>query len=94
MIQEVLSELDNVADALYDDVRDDDTRFENIEKAYLRIEELCHSIISKLDEVQAICIGADSPDAVARSEQEPLKELAYCKQDLSAISNIIETIGV
>lgn len=94
MIHKILSKLDIIADALYDDARDDDTRFENIENAYLRIQELCYSIISKLDEAQSICIGADSPDAVARSKQDTSKELAYCQQDLSAISNIIETIGV
>ena len=45
-----------------------------------------------LEEIQAICIGADSPDAIALGEKDPKKELELCRMDISAISNIVEEI--
>lgn len=44
----------------------------------------------KLEEIQAICIGADSPDAIEHGERGPLEELQCCREDLGAISNIVE----
>lgn len=49
-------------------------------------------IIEMLEEIQAICVGADSPDANTLGEQNPEKELQNCRADLSAISNITEKI--
>lgn len=46
----------------------------------------------KLDEIQAICAGADSPDAQDHAEREPFEELLCCQQDLGAISNIVEEL--
>ena len=45
-----------------------------------------------LEEIQAICIGADSPDAIEHGERDPIEELQCCREDLSAISNIVEQI--
>lgn len=45
-----------------------------------------------LEEIQAICIGADSPDAIEHGERGPIEELQCCREDISAISNIIEEI--
>lgn len=45
-----------------------------------------------LEEIQAICIGADSPDAIKRGKKNKSKELEYCRKDIAAISNIIEEI--
>lgn len=45
-----------------------------------------------LEEIQAICIGADSPDANWNAEHDPIDELFNCQQDLGAISNIVEEI--
>lgn len=49
-------------------------------------------IIEMLDEIQSICIGADSPDAIENGKNNPADELEKCRQDLSAISNIVEQI--
>ena len=49
-------------------------------------------ITELLEEIQAICIGADSPDAIERGKRDPIEELQYCREDLSAISNIVERI--
>lgn len=46
----------------------------------------------KLEEIQAICVGADSPDAIEHGEREPLEELQCCREDLGAISNIVEEL--
>lgn len=51
-----------------------------------------NKITEKLEEIQAICIGADSPDAIEHGERDPIEELQCCREDLSAISNIIERI--
>lgn len=48
--------------------------------------------IEMLEEIQAICIGADSPDANKLGKEDPAKELENCRKDLSAISNIIEEL--
>lgn len=45
-----------------------------------------------LEEIQAICIGADSPDAIKNGEENPKDELQKCRQDISRISDIIEEI--
>lgn len=45
-----------------------------------------------LEEIQAICIGADSPDALTNGEKDPIAELQCCREDISAISNIVERI--
>lgn len=51
-----------------------------------------HKIIEKLEEIQSICIGADSPDAIAHGEKNPVGELQCCREDISTISNIVEQI--
>lgn len=49
-------------------------------------------ILELLEEIQSICIGADSPDANTLGEQDPVKELQNCRADISAISNITEQL--
>lgn len=49
-------------------------------------------IIEKLEEIQSICIGADSPDAIENGKNNPADELEKCRQDLSAISDNVEKI--
>lgn len=49
-------------------------------------------IVEMLDEIQSICIGADSPDAIENGKNNPVDELEKCRQDLSAISDIVEQI--
>lgn len=49
-------------------------------------------IIELLEEIQSICIGADSPDAIEHGERDPLEELQCCREDIGAISNITEQI--
>ena len=50
------------------------------------------TIIEMLEEIQSICIGADSPDAQERTKTDPKTELENCQKDLSAISDIVEKI--
>lgn len=45
-----------------------------------------------LEEIQAICIGADSPDAIDHGNRDPIEELQCCREDIAAISNIVEKI--
>lgn len=45
-----------------------------------------------LEEIQAICIGADSPDAIKNGEENSKDELEKCRQDISAISNLVEEL--
>lgn len=54
--------------------------------------DLPHKLYEKLEEIQAICIGADSPDAQDHAERDPIEELHCCQQDIGAISNITEEI--
>lgn len=49
-------------------------------------------ILKKLEEIQAICIGADSPDAISNGQRDPINELQNCREDIGAISNIVEQI--
>lgn len=49
-------------------------------------------VLEKLEEIQAICIGADSPDAIDNGQRDPINELQNCREDISAISNIVELI--
>ena len=49
-------------------------------------------LYEKLEEIQSICIGADSPDAHDHAERDPIEELQCCQQDIGAISNIVEEI--
>ena len=51
-----------------------------------------HKLFEQLEEIQSICIGADSPDAHEHAERDPIEELQCCQQDLGAISNIVEKI--
>ena len=51
-----------------------------------------HQIIEKLMEIQAICIGAESPDAIEHGERDPFEELQCCREDLAAISAIVEEL--
>ena len=48
--------------------------------------------IELLLEIQGICIGAESPDAVELERVDPMKELHNCKVDLRAISRIVDKI--
>lgn len=54
--------------------------------------ELPNKLFELLEEIQSICIGADSPDANTLGDQDPAKELQNCRADLSAISNITEQL--
>lgn len=45
-----------------------------------------------LEEIQSICIGADSPDAIENGKRNPADELQKCREDISAISNITESL--
>lgn len=49
-------------------------------------------IIELLEEIKAICVGADSPDAIKNGEENAKDELKKCREDISAISNIVEKI--
>lgn len=49
-------------------------------------------IIELLHEIQAICIGADSPDAIENGKRDPVDELQNCRVDLAAISVNVEKI--
>lgn len=49
-------------------------------------------VLKKLEEIQAICIGADSPDAIDNGQRDPINELQNCREDIGAISNIVEEI--
>jgi hypothetical protein len=42
-----------------------------------------------LSEIESICIGADSPDALENGERDPVDELKKCRVDLDMISNIV-----
>jgi hypothetical protein len=48
--------------------------------------------MEKLEEIQAICIGADSPDAIEHGERDPIEELKCCREDIGAISKLTEEI--
>lgn len=48
--------------------------------------------IELLMEIQGICIGAESPDALELERVDPMKELHNCKVDLRAISRIVDKI--
>lgn len=54
--------------------------------------ELPRKMYELLGEIQSICIGADSPDALEHGEQDPIEELQCCREDISAISNITEQL--
>ena len=54
--------------------------------------EIISYIDDLLEEIQAICVGADSPDAIKNGEENPKDELEKCRQDISAISNNVEKI--
>ena len=45
-----------------------------------------------LEEIQAICIGADSPDAIENGKNNPADELEKCRVDIAAISVNVEKI--
>lgn len=49
-------------------------------------------IIEYLQEIQSICIGADSPDAIENGKRDPVDELQKCRVDMCAISVIVEKI--
>ena len=55
-------------------------------------EEVLSYINDLLEEIQAICVGTDSPDAIKNGEENPKDELMKCRQDISAISDIVEKI--
>ena len=54
--------------------------------------DIPRKLYEKLEEIQAICVGADSPDAHDHAERDPIEELQCCQQDIGAISNIVEEI--
>lgn len=45
-----------------------------------------------IEEIKSICVGAFSPDALKNGQQDPLKELLNCYQDLQRISDIAEEL--
>lgn len=61
-----------------------------------KAEEIDGEILSYIDdlleEIRAICVGADSPDAIKNGEENPKDELMNCRKDISAISDIVEKI--
>lgn len=57
-----------------------------------KLAEKNSKLFEQLEEIQSICIGADSPDANTLGEQDPAKELQNCRADISAISNITEQL--
>lgn len=63
-----------------------------LDKAIGKFQDWYDNITEKLQEIQSICIGADSPDANEHAERDPIEELQCCQQDIGAISNITEEI--
>lgn len=57
-----------------------------------KLAEKNRQLFEQLEEIQSICIGADSPDAHEHAERDPFEELQCCQQDLGAISDIVEKI--
>lgn len=57
-----------------------------------KLVEKNRKLFEQLEEIQSICIGADSPDAHEHAERDPIEELQCCREDISAISNITEQL--
>lgn len=49
-------------------------------------------LIELLCEIESICVGADSPDAIANGKNNPIDELENCRSDLKTISKITEEL--
>jgi hypothetical protein len=67
-------------------------QYEKLDKAIGKFQNWYEESSKKLEEIQSICIGADSPDAIEHGERDPIEELQCCREDISAISNIVEQI--
>lgn len=65
---------------------------DKLDKAIGRFANWYEKSCEQLEEIQSICIGADSPDAHEHAERDPIEELQCCQQDIGAISNIVEEI--
>lgn len=61
-----------------------------LQEAQSQLVEAKLDEIELLEEIAGICIGADSPDAI--NNNDPEEELRKCRQDLEAISGIVEKI--
>lgn len=55
-------------------------------------EEIENKITESLEEIQSICIGADSPDVLAKGLVNPREELDNLRKDVATISNIVEKL--
>jgi hypothetical protein len=67
-------------------------QYEKLDKAIGKFQNWYEECSKKLEEIQAICIGADSPDALNNGTKDPIAELQYCKEDIAAISKLTEEI--
>lgn len=76
---------------LEDDVNNQNL-YDKLDRATGKFQDWYDNATEKLEEIQSICIGADSPDAQERTKQDPVSELKNCQQDLGAISNIVEEL--
>lgn len=67
-------------------------QYEKLDKAIGKFQNWYKESSEKLEEIQAICIGADSPDAIEHGERDPIEELQCCREDIAAISKLTEEI--
>lgn len=67
-------------------------QYEKLDKAVGKFQNWYEESSKKLEEIQAICIGADSPDAIEHGERDPIEELQCCREDIAAISKLTEEI--
>lgn len=51
-----------------------------------------HALVGYLEEIDAITIGADSPDANKLANKNPYKAIKDMTADMAAISNIVTKI--
>ena len=65
----------------------------NIQKIAMKKKaQADNEVLEMLEEIQSICVGVDSPDAIKNGEENPKEELNNCRKDISAISDIVEKI--
>lgn len=67
-------------------------QYDKLDKAIGMFENWYTDITEKLEEIQAICIGADSPDAIENGKRDPADELEKCRVDMAVISVNVEKI--
>lgn len=78
-------------DKVYTDY-DGREQYDKLDKAIGRFENWYTMATEKLEEIQSICIGADSPDAIEHGQRDPIEELQCCREDIAAISNLVEEL--